>query len=148
MLRRTPILFCKPVSLDLNPMSKMMNSLNFFRNTFLSICLLGFVVSVTPVFADVGTASSDVVSTNDTSGTKDVEKAAEPSVTAPTDEAPPVDRGAPPAKENIPGGTFMLVAYILMWLCPLAFLWGTHRKVVRLEGNLAELRTAIDKTNE
>ncbi len=127
-----------------------MNPLTLIRNSFLCICLLGFVLSVTPVAADVVSTptANDTTSTIDTSVAKEEVESIKPTTPALEPEQVPMDRGAPPEKENVPGGTFMLVAYILMWLCPLGFLWGTHRKVVRLEGQLAELRAAIDKTVE
>ena len=53
-----------------------------------------------------------------------------------------------PAKENVPGGTLMLAAYMLIWALPLTFLWFSHKRITALEGDLDELRSLLSRVKE
>ncbi len=38
-----------------------------------------------------------------------------------------------PAREQVPGGTLMLAAYIVIWAVPLFLVWRSHRRLSDLE---------------
>jgi hypothetical protein len=54
----------------------------------------------------------------------------------------PVEGGPPPTGD---GGTFMVAAYVLMWLCTVFFIWHTWRKTRNVQNRVNELQKAIAK---
>jgi hypothetical protein len=54
----------------------------------------------------------------------------------------PVGNGAP---ETTDAGTFMVAAYVLMWLCTVFFILHTWRKTRSVELRMTELQKAIAK---
>lgn len=54
----------------------------------------------------------------------------------------PVGSGAP---ETTDAGTFMVAAYVLMWLCTVFFILQTWRKTRAVESRMNELQRAIAK---
>lgn len=54
----------------------------------------------------------------------------------------PVEGGSP---ETTDAGTFMVAAYVLMWLCAVLFILHTWRKTRSVENRVAELQKAIAK---
>jgi hypothetical protein len=54
----------------------------------------------------------------------------------------PVDGNAP---ETTDAGTFMVAAYVLMWLCTVFFILHTWRKTRSVEARMSELQKAIAK---
>lgn len=54
----------------------------------------------------------------------------------------PVGDGAP---ETSNAGTFMVAAYVLMWLCTVFFILHTWRKTRSVEVRMSELQKAIAK---
>jgi hypothetical protein len=54
----------------------------------------------------------------------------------------PVEGGAPQATD---AGTFMVAAYVLMWLCTVIFIVHTWRKTRSVENRVSELQKAIAK---
>ncbi|HTV22847.1 MAG TPA: hypothetical protein VMG12_29355 [Polyangiaceae bacterium] len=68
-----------------------------------------------------------------------------------------VDRGAPSERSTqfVPveggtsnasdAGTFMVAAYVLMWLCTVFFILHTWRKTRSVEARMSELQKAIAK---
>lgn len=54
----------------------------------------------------------------------------------------PVGDGAPEATN---AGTFMVAAYVLMWLCTVLFILHTWRKTRSVEARMTELQKAIAK---
>lgn len=54
----------------------------------------------------------------------------------------PVENG--PA-ETSDAGTFMVAAYVLMWLCTVFFILNTWRKTRSVEARMSELQKAISK---
>lgn len=49
------------------------------------------------------------------------------------------------APETSNAGTFMVVAYVLMWLCTVLFILHTWRKTRSVEARISELQKAIAK---
>ena len=54
----------------------------------------------------------------------------------------PVEGGGP---ETTDASTFMVAAYVLMWLCTVFFILHTWRKTRSVESRLGELQKAIAK---
>jgi len=54
----------------------------------------------------------------------------------------PVEGGGP---ETTDAGTFMVAAYVLMWLCTLLFILHTWRKMRGVQTRVEELQKAIAK---
>lgn len=54
----------------------------------------------------------------------------------------PVEGGGPPATD---AGTFMVVAYVLMWLCTVLFIFNTWRRTRGIQQRIDELHKAITK---
>jgi hypothetical protein len=54
----------------------------------------------------------------------------------------PVGEGAP---QTTDAGTFLVAAYVLMWLCTAFFILHTWRKTRSVEARMAELQKAIAK---
>ncbi len=54
----------------------------------------------------------------------------------------PVEGGAP---ETTSAATFMVAAYVLMWLCTALFILHTWRKTRSVESRVSELQKAIAK---
>lgn len=54
----------------------------------------------------------------------------------------PVEGGSP---ETTPASTFMVAAYLLMWLCTVFFILHTWRKTRSVESRVSELQKAIAK---
>ena len=65
--------------------------------------------------------------------------------TAPSDRSTqfvPVEGGGP---QTTNAGTFMVVAYVLMWLCTVLFILQTWRKTRGIQQRVDELQKAIAK---
>jgi hypothetical protein len=54
----------------------------------------------------------------------------------------PVEGGGPPVTD---AGTFMVAAYVLMWLCTVLFILQTWRKTRNVQNRVEELQKAIAK---
>ena len=57
-------------------------------------------------------------------------------------------QGAAPAREEVPGGTLMLAAYIVIWAVPLFLVWRSHRRLSDLEERTREISILLDRAVE
>ena len=53
-------------------------------------------------------------------------------------------QGAAPAREQVPGGSLMLAAYIVIWAAPLYLIWRSHSRITDLEARTREMEALLE----